>query len=239
MLFELVAARAQRREMPQGGVRIAEEAQRDPAGEKLRFDIGIAGHQAVLGGDLVGDAGMAVVQRAATIDAPLGPPIVEVEQDVGLARRIEQHLPSFFPAVLVLGATQPLDAIEAQADIGFDRVRGQRIEQLAGVAAAFDHGDAGGDLLLLGGGQQFGHSKRRFGRSLFVGIEQPVDARLVMLGRQHAAVAVEDLLLHRGIELMVAPRRDRRARAPRSRCSPSYRRRRARPCPRRSAAASC
>ncbi len=140
-------------------VRLVQEAQRDPAGQEFGFDIGVAGHQAVLGGDLVGDAGLAVVQRAAAIDAPLGPPIVEVEQDVRLARRIEQHLPGFFAAVLVLGATQPLDAIEAQADIGFDRARRQCIEQLAGIAAALDHGDARGDLLLLVGGQQLGHAQ--------------------------------------------------------------------------------
>ena len=41
--------------MAHGRMRIAEEAQRDPAGEELGLDIGVAGDQAVLGGDLVGD----------------------------------------------------------------------------------------------------------------------------------------------------------------------------------------
>ena len=66
----------------------------------------------------------------AAIDAPLRPPIVEVEQHVGLARRIEQHLPGFLVAVL---AAKPLDAVEAEAGVGLDRVRRKRVEQLAGV----------------------------------------------------------------------------------------------------------
>ena len=143
-------------------VRLGQEAQRDPAGEEFGLDIGVAGHQAHAWlGDLVGDAGLSVVQCAAAIDAPLRPPIVEVEQDVRLARRIEQHLPGFLAAVLVLGATQPLDTVEPQAGVGLDRVRRNRVEQLAGIAAAFDHGDARRDLLLLVGRQQLGHAQRR------------------------------------------------------------------------------
>ena len=194
--------------MAHGRMWLAQEAQRDPAGEELGLDIGVAGDEAVLGGDLIGRARLPVIQRAAAIDAPLGPPIVEIEQDVRLARRIEQHLPGLLSAVLVLGAAEPLDAVEAQADIGLDRARRQRIEQLAGIAAPLHDGDACRDLLLLVGGQQLRHAQRRLGGGRIVRIEQPVDARAMNVGGEHVAVAVEDLLLDRGIELMIAPSRD-------------------------------
>src|SRR4029450_8563393 len=101
--------------MMQGGIGLVQEAQGDPAGEKLRFDIGIARDEAVLGGNLVSDAGLAGVERGATVPATLDPPIVEIEKDVGLARRIKQHLPGFFVAVL---AAEILDAVEAQPGSG-------------------------------------------------------------------------------------------------------------------------
>jgi hypothetical protein len=100
-----------------------------------------------------------------------------------------------------------LDAIEAQADIGLDRACRQGIEKLAGVAAAFDHGDARRNLFLLIGGKQLGDAERRLRRALLVGIKQPVDPRPVMLDCEHAAVAVEDFLLDGRIELMIAPSR--------------------------------
>ncbi len=56
MLFELVAARAQRGEMAHGRMRLVQEAQRDPASEELGLDIGVAGDKPMLGGDLIGDA---------------------------------------------------------------------------------------------------------------------------------------------------------------------------------------
>ena len=58
------------------------------------------------------------------------------------------------------------------------------------------------------GGQQLGHAQRRLDGARIVRIEQPVDARAMRLGGEHVAVAIEDLLLHRGIELMIAPRRN-------------------------------
>ncbi len=104
---------AQRQEMAQGGVRIVQEAQRDPACQELGFDIAVARDEPVLGSDVVGDLRLPVVERAAAVDAPLGPPIVEVEKNVRLARRIEQHLPGLLAAFLVLGAAEPLDVVVA------------------------------------------------------------------------------------------------------------------------------
>src|SRR5262245_321499 len=104
--------------MMQRGVGLVQETQRNPAGEKLGFDICIARDEAVLIGNLIGNARLAGVERSAAVHATLDPPIVEVEKDVRLTRRIEQHLPSFFVAVL---AAEVLDAIEAQSDIGLDR----------------------------------------------------------------------------------------------------------------------
>ena len=194
--------------MAHGRMWLTQEAQRDPASEELGLDIGVAGDKPMLGGDLIGRARLSVIQRAAAIDAPLGPPIVEVEQDIRLARRIEQHLPGLLSAVLVLGAAEPLDPIEAQANIGLDRARRQRIEQLAGIAAPLHDRDAGRDLLLLVGGQQLGHAQRRLGCGRIVRIEQPVDARAMNVRGEHVAVTIEDLLLDRGIELMIAPSRN-------------------------------
>ena len=68
--------------------------------------------------------------------------------------------------LLVLGATEPLDAVEPQADIGFDGACGERIEQLSGVATALHHRDARRDLLLLRGGKQLGDAERGFGGRL-------------------------------------------------------------------------
>ena len=155
-------------------------------------------------GDLVGDAGLSGVQRLAAVDPPLHPPIVEVEQHVGLARRVEQHLPGFLVAVL---AAKPLDAVEPEAGVGLDRVRRKRVEQLAGVAAALDHGDARRDLLLLVGRQQLGDAQRSRRRRLVVGIEQPIDARAMDFRREHVPEATEDLRLDCGIQLVVTPRR--------------------------------
>src|SRR5215831_18348574 len=203
MLLELVAA--ERSATMQRGVGLVQETQRNPAGEKLGFDIGIARDEAVLVGDLIGNARLAGVERSAAVHATLDPPVVEVEQDVRLTRRIEQHLPSFFVAVL---AAEVLDAIEAQADIGLDRARRQRVEQLAGIATPLDHSDAGGHLLLLVGRKQLGHAKRGGGCRFVVGIKQPVDALPVVLDGQHVAEAIEDLGLDRSVELVIAPSRD-------------------------------
>src|SRR6185436_6581044 len=52
--------------MLQGGVGLVQEAQGDPASEKLGFDIGVARDQAVLGGNLVGDASLAGVELGAS-----------------------------------------------------------------------------------------------------------------------------------------------------------------------------
>src|SRR5262249_38850462 len=106
--------------MMQRGVGLVQETQRNPAGEKLGFDIGIARDEAVFGGDLIGKAPLAGVERSAAVPAPLNPPIVEVEKDVRLPRRTEQHLQSFFVAVL---GGEFWEAFEAQADIGLDRAR--------------------------------------------------------------------------------------------------------------------
>ena len=140
--------------MLQRQIGIVEEPQSDPAGKEFGFDEIVAGYQPVLGRDLVGDFRVPVIECAAATDAPLDPPIVEIEQNVGLARRIEQHLPGFFPVLLVLGAPQPLNAVEAQAGIGLDGVGRERVEKLPGIAAAPDDGDAGRHLLLLIRGEQ-------------------------------------------------------------------------------------
>src|SRR5918996_507760 len=146
-------------------MRIAKETERDPAGEELRLDEAVARDEAVLGGNLIRDLRVSVVERAPATDAPLGPPIIEVEKDVWLARRLEQHFPRFLAVLLVLGAPQPLNAVEAQTYIGLDRVCRQCIEQLAGVAAALHYGDARGNLLLFVSGKELGDPERRFRRS--------------------------------------------------------------------------
>ena len=207
MLLELVAIRRSDKKCFSAELGSFEETERDPAGEEFGFDEVVAGYEPVLGRDLVGDLRVPVIERAAATDAPLDPPIVEVEQNVRFARRIEQHLPGFFPVLLVLGAPQPLDAVEAQADIGLDGVGRQGVEKLPGIAAALDHGDAGRHLLLLVCGEQLRDPERRLDGAFLIRVKQPVDPRPVMLGRKPAAVAVEDLLFDLGVELMVAPRR--------------------------------
>ena len=55
---------AQRKEVAQGVIGLVQESQRDPAGEELRLDIGVARDEPVLDGDLVGDRGLPGIQRA-------------------------------------------------------------------------------------------------------------------------------------------------------------------------------
>ena len=52
---------AQRQKVAQSGIRVRKEAQRNPAGQEFRLDVTVAGHQAVLGGDLIGDPRLSVV----------------------------------------------------------------------------------------------------------------------------------------------------------------------------------
>src|ERR1700675_3135473 len=97
--------------MMQGCLRLRQESQRDPAGEKFGFDIRIARDEAVLVGDLVSDASVPGIESGSAVEASLDPPIVEIKQHVRLARCIEQHLPGFFVAIL---AAEPLDAGESK-----------------------------------------------------------------------------------------------------------------------------
>src|SRR5262245_20282927 len=196
---------AQRQEVLQRQIGIVEETQSDPAGEEFGFDKVVAGYEPVLGRDLIGDFRVSVIERATTTDPPLDPPVVQIEQNVGLARRIEQHLPGFFPVLLVLGAPQPLNAIEPQADIGLDGVGRERVEKLPGIATALDYGDTRRDLFLLIGREQLRYTQRRLSGAFVIRIEQPVDPRSVMLGRKPTAIAIENLLFDFGVELMVAP----------------------------------
>ena len=195
---------AERQEMAERRLRLGQEAKRDPAGEELSLDIGVARDRTVLGGDVVGDARLPGIERNAAIEAPLLPPAFEVDQLVWLVRRIEQHLPGFLVAIL---ATEPLDAVVEQADVAIGRARRDGIEQLAGIRAALHHGDARRDLLLLGGRQELGGAERHFGARLAVREEQLVDAGLMIGVGQHRSVAGEDLFLHRDIELMMRARR--------------------------------
>ena len=55
---------SQRNEVAQGSFGSARNRERDPAGEELRLDVGVARHEPVFLGDLVGDAGLSGVQRA-------------------------------------------------------------------------------------------------------------------------------------------------------------------------------
>src|SRR5262245_63281677 len=98
--------------MLQRQIGIVEETESDPAGEEFGFDKVVAGYEPVLGRDLISDLRVPVIKRATATDAPLDPPVVQIEQNVGLSRRIEQHLPGFFPVVFVLVATQLLNAFD-------------------------------------------------------------------------------------------------------------------------------
>ena len=74
---------AQRMKMLERGVGLVEEPERDPAGEEVRLDIGVARNEPVLGGDVIGDARLTGVQRDAAIEAPLLPPSVEIDELLG------------------------------------------------------------------------------------------------------------------------------------------------------------
>ena len=204
-LLRALGGGAQRQEMPQRRLRLVEEAQRDPAGEELRLDIIVARDRPVLGRDHVGDARLPGIERDTAIEAPFAPPPVGIDQLGLLARRIEQHLPGFLVAVF---ASKPLDAVVQKPDIAVGRAGRQRGEQLARIRAAFDHGDARRDLLLLGGGEELCNPERRVGGDVAVGKQQLVDARLVILHGQHRAEPGQDLFLHRRVQLIVAPGRD-------------------------------
>src|SRR5687767_11460751 len=107
---------------------LGQKAKRDPAGEELRLDIGVARDRAVLRGDVIGNAGLPGIEGYAAIEAPLLPPAFEVDQLVGLLGRVEQHPPGFLVTIL---AAEPLDTVVEQADVAIGRARGDRIEQLS------------------------------------------------------------------------------------------------------------
>ena len=77
--------------MAQSRVGLVEITQRNPAGQEFRLDIVIACGKAVLGGNFVGRAWMAVIESGAHVNSPLNPPFVQVEQKVGLKGRIEYN----------------------------------------------------------------------------------------------------------------------------------------------------
>ena len=159
----------------------------------------------MLGGDGVGDAGLSGVKGDAAVETSFAPPSVEVDELVRLARRVKQHFPGFLVAIF---APEPLDAVVQKPNVALRRARGQRIKQLSRIRTALDYGDARRDLLLLGRRKQLCGPQRHIGGGRAVWKQQLVDAGLMILRAQHRAEAVQDLLLHRQIQLIIAPGRD-------------------------------
>ena len=100
-----------------------------------------------------------------------------------------------------------MNVVEAKSDVLFDRIVGQGGQQFAGIVGAFDHRNAGVDLLLFRLRQHF-RDTQSGGASLDpVRIKQNVDARAVVLLVQHAAELAEDHFLGVLADIVIAPSR--------------------------------
>ena len=89
---------------------IVQEAQRDPAGGEMRIDAVKAPHRGRgFSRDAIGGLCVVLVEQLAHQQAPLLPPLVEIDQRIRTFRRGEDQLAGFFGLVVL---PQPLDARE-------------------------------------------------------------------------------------------------------------------------------
>ena len=140
-------------EVPERQLGVAQMAQRQPAGQEGRVLAGVVGERARIAHQVVGQLGLAGLERRIGAGAPLLPPAVGLDGDgrLGLG---EQDLPGLL--VLLLPA-QRLRHLHGDAPLGL-RLGRQLGDQLARVLGAHEHGQARLGLLLLVGGQQRQHA---------------------------------------------------------------------------------
>ena len=169
------------REKRGGGLRIVQEAQRDPAGGEIMIDAEITAHR--LGGvarDVKGGARITVVEQLAHQDAPFLPPLVEIDHRGRVLRHGEDQLAGFFQLVVF---AQPLHAREDIAGIA-PRARRHGVEQRLGVVQPLDHRRAGPPDRQIVAAEAVGCAHAGLD---IVGIEALVHAHLVVGAREHGA----------------------------------------------------
>ena len=190
---------ADAREMLGGGLRIAQETQRDPAGGEVRVDAIKALHRwCRFARNEIGGMRVVFVEQLAHQQPALLPPLIEIDEHVRILRRGEDQLAGLFRLVVL---AQPLHARVDIARVALRRGR-YGIEQRLRIAGLAHHRRArprNGDLVAaetLGGA--------RAGRRI-VGVEARVHAHLVVGGGEHAAEHLEHAFLDAFARIVVAP----------------------------------
>ena len=118
------------REVLGRGLGIVQEAQRDPAGGEMRIDPIDAPHRRRgFSRDAIGRLCVVLVEQLAHQQAPLLPPLVEIDQRLRTFRRAENQLAGFLGLVVL---PQPLD-VARKCIRGRSALRRHRIEQRLGV----------------------------------------------------------------------------------------------------------
>ena len=167
-----------------GGLRIVDEAQRDPAGGELVLGARIVfGRRQRIARHHVSGLMFTLVEELACDEAPLGPPLLEIVLLRGAARGGLQQ-PRGLDRLVV--AAQPLRLVEKVSGIAARALR-HRIEQRAGVRGLVRDSLARPADQEVGAAEQLRHAHAGVG---LVVIEAAIHARLVVGARQHVAEGV-------------------------------------------------
>ena len=137
--------------------------------------------------DAVGGLRVAIVEQLAHQDAPLLPPLIEIDQSGRVLRHGEDQLAGFLRLVVF---AQPLHARENVAGIVAGRGR-HRVEQRLGVVQPLDHRGARAADRQFVAAEPVGGAHAGFD---VVGVEALVHARLVVGAGEQAAEHSSTLL---------------------------------------------
>jgi hypothetical protein len=128
-------------EMQRRPARILKEPQCDPAGMEIGLDLLRVRLGPVAADDLVGGLGVALIQELSRDQAAFGPPLVAVNQDLGVARHVGDQFRGFggfLRAAQMLGLGEQIRGVAPQG-------RRNGVERRAGLAGFFRHSHAGLD----------------------------------------------------------------------------------------------
>ena len=178
--------------------RLVEEAQRQPGGVELGLDLMLRGLGAVAADDLVGGAGVAVVEELAGDDAALGPPLVAVGEEGRVAGDLGDRRRGLGRLVV------PPEPLRAREGIGAVRPqrRRHRIEERTGLLRVVGRADPRLDQRRVIGAS----ARRRPLRRAPVLLEElALHAESVIRLRQHAGELLEQLRLELLAEPVLAP----------------------------------
>ena len=151
-----------------------------------------------MGGQAIRRLRVAAIQKATHHDACFAPPLVRIDKELGVARRLEKNLGR---ACRVAGALAGLGAREDQAWIVAQR-GGNGIHQTVGIPRAPAHR---GPRLLKRDIVRPGAFGRAHRAGIIVGIIESVGTSLVVVAAQHSGECGEGFSLDRGVQIVFPP----------------------------------